>query len=831
MRPSLDLQYRVKDLSIENVLVFIIRNHEAYLSSQDITSLKQINTLFEEMISDVIELRSIDFSPLKIPRLNYADQQSICPNRVTLATAGLIYYGLHPGMLVRYLKGEYVGETRSYVRVLAKVSDRIDSEDADHIKRILTLGCPAKLVLEEESSNKLSVIKKGNQPTFLANPEVAAKTMNKEKRYSHLIALRSWVVYFSPYLRCTPQGMREKRGKFRVIFDASTQSHQNELVLNQVTDSEFEAIIDFGESKMKLYSSIYNWRISFPNEVIYLVLADISACFRYPRIAADLTGAFGFMFEKLYFLSTSHVFGSNTSASSWEPFRRAIKNSIPIYFFRDDLVIKHKDLLDALSWDDSPAELSFVKAVRCELNKGVLNDDSSLSPPQAEIYVDDIMTASARKEWILRLLAAIIEAIFVVCGRPDIAVRQCPLSLEKWRELIVGPIQTILGLIVNTNKMTVRMSDEYLNEVRVLITEKWNCKRNFFRVNDMQKLVGKLARLGEAAPWVYKLMSHLYTSLASALKSNKEFLEKSSPSFKELCGKINKKQFNTCHSNLQREVCYAMKQAAKMINNHKVVYHINETMREELNLFAESLSASTNIEFETPIAFIIPRTPSASIFGDSSLLACGGYSLALQFWWHLDFPAEIISRTLLHIPNEKDERFISINCLEYVTIIVNYCAALIFYAENKSDNDDPHPVVLCVTDNMSAKKWTTHTCKKSRIGRALARFFCGLLIGSGVGINSTWISTKDNTIADEISRLKKSTSTNNPTSKPSYNYSELQQNYEELKACTFFQPSQELLSLIWEILLTRKCPDLNRILQLRPSDSGKLSTSTGPKTC
>jgi len=38
------------------------------------------------------------------------------------------------------------------------------------------------------------------------------------------------VVYFPPYLCCTPQGMREKRGKFRVIFDASTQSYQHEKV-------------------------------------------------------------------------------------------------------------------------------------------------------------------------------------------------------------------------------------------------------------------------------------------------------------------------------------------------------------------------------------------------------------------------------------------------------------------------------------------------------------------------------------------------------------------------------------------------------------------------
>ena len=213
MQPSLDLQYRVRDLSIENVLVFIVKHHEAYLSSQDLSSLKQVNTLFEEMISDVIELWSIDFSwPLKIPRLNYADQQSICPHRVSLATAGLIHYGLHPGMLVRYLKGDYVGESRHHIRVLNEVSSHISIEDANHIKRILTLGCPAKLVLEEESSNKLSVIKKGNQQTFLAHPEVAIKTMNKEERYSHLIVLWSRVVSPPPYLRCTPQGMREKRG-------------------------------------------------------------------------------------------------------------------------------------------------------------------------------------------------------------------------------------------------------------------------------------------------------------------------------------------------------------------------------------------------------------------------------------------------------------------------------------------------------------------------------------------------------------------------------------------------------------------------------------------
>ncbi len=66
----------------------------------------------------------------------------------------------------------------------------------------------------------------------------------------------------------------------------------------------------------------------------------------------------------------------------------------------------------------------------------------------------------------------------------------------------------------------------------------WDPNKRFFQVNDMQKLVGKLARLGEGAPWIFKLMSHLYTSLAYALKSNTKLLEKSSSRFRDLIKQI-----------------------------------------------------------------------------------------------------------------------------------------------------------------------------------------------------------------------------------------------------------------------------------------------------
>jgi hypothetical protein len=93
---------------------------------------------------------------------------------------------------------------------------------------------------------------------------------------------------------------------------------------------DYEAIIDFEKAKMNLLISIYNWRVSYPREMIYLALADITACFCFLRIFADVVGAFGYVAKGRYFMSTSHVFGSNTSASSWEPFQRAIQNLITV---------------------------------------------------------------------------------------------------------------------------------------------------------------------------------------------------------------------------------------------------------------------------------------------------------------------------------------------------------------------------------------------------------------------------------------------------------------------------------------------------------------------
>ena len=297
--------------------------------------------------------------------------------------------------------------------------------------------------------------------------------MNKEDRHSHVLPVKLWVLHFSPWCRHTAQGMLIKPGKNPcVIFGASTKSHPHKVVLTDVTTAKFEANITFGAAKLKLLQRIYNLRVSHPKRKIFLALADICACFCFPRVHADLTGAFGFMVEEFYFLATSMVFGSTASASSWEPFRQAIKGLIIEYSKRPDLISKHKHILVMLKWEDEDTMTidDFVKAVACPLNPGLPDLDEFL---EACIYVDDILGSAVGKFNILSLLAATIEAIFVVCGQANIEVRQCSLSLEKWLELVVGLIQTVLGLTVDTNRLTVAITQEYRDQVSELITLHW----------------------------------------------------------------------------------------------------------------------------------------------------------------------------------------------------------------------------------------------------------------------------------------------------------------------------------------------------------------------
>ncbi len=227
------------------------------------------------------------------------------------------------------------------------------------------------------------------------------------------------------------------------------------------------------------------------------------------------------------------VFGSTTSVSSWETYRRAIKALTKVFANRPDLVVKHKKFINMLKWEEIDPSAKLTPAFSCTINRGIMDDAGNRIDLPARIYVDDALMVAIDADHMKMVLAATIKAIFNVMGEPDVAVRQCPLVMDKWLKLVIGPKQTILGLIIDTNRLTVAIPPKYLKEVLELLKPTWHPNQRCFKVSEAQNLTGKLARLTEGANWVFHLLSHLYLLIAYALSKNKRLLIESSAELRD----------------------------------------------------------------------------------------------------------------------------------------------------------------------------------------------------------------------------------------------------------------------------------------------------------
>jgi hypothetical protein len=137
-----------------------------------------------------------------------------------------------------------------------------------------------------------------------------------------------------------------------------------------------------------------------------------------------------------------------------------------------------------LKWEEIDPSTELTLAFFCTINCGIMDDAENRMDFLARIYVDDTLMLALDVDHMNMVLAATIKAIFVVMGKPDIDARQCPLAMDKWIELVIGPKQTMLGLIINTNRLTIPIPDKYLQEVLDLLNSTWHPNQLCFKVSE-----------------------------------------------------------------------------------------------------------------------------------------------------------------------------------------------------------------------------------------------------------------------------------------------------------------------------------------------------------
>ena len=217
-----------------------------------------------------------------------------------------------------------------------------------------------------------------------------------------------------------------------------------------------------------------------------------------------------------------------------------------------------------------------------------------------------------------------------------------------------------------------------------------------------------------------------------------------------------------------------------------------------------------------PIGHLIKRSPSGMGDSDSSLHAAGGFSLDMGFWWYWEWPEEIKNSTLKFVYNDEHGNLVSINALEYASLIVNFVAATYVLTTVSPSRGDPHPVVLLRADNRTAESWLIKASKSSQAGRALGYVQAALLINNPVGINVQHVTSEDNEIADRISRIASESVLLTEMEK-------IYQDHPSLTYCQRFHPSAELKSLILDTLLTKSFIDPLPISRRVLASPGKIT--------
>ena len=782
-------------------MFFIIKSK--YLPSAFTDAIHPDFKLLRELIDSS---STIDFSPLRLPRPNYASQLEIPTERIDMFNAALIHFNLDPALVIRYIQGELTASHRDIDNALSQLRPLVDlgtfsQTDYDDLARIYTLGCPNKFRIELSAAQKSAYMEYGNHSSLMANPEKIKKTMNKEERNSHLFPVSSFLCRFMSKVSNIPQAIIIKEGKNdRLVWDGSFRLRWQFLSINDLTDMEHEPTITYGVTSKNHFTWIYNLRISYPTSEILLATADVKACHRQPKLHPDIIGAFAFLIDEILYLPAGNVFGGVTSASSWEPFRRAIIALAKEKCKDPTLVDKHAAFLAIIQWDDDTIDssITYVKAFRDRFNKGVFNDDGTRQLTESDVFVDDLLIAETR-DYIKSAIAGALEAIFILLGDPDEQKRQIAVAMDKLSELVVSHVQIRLGLEVNTRTMRVTIPRSYVVEVLQIIDTKWHKSRRAVSIDEIESISGKFGHISNIGRVYRFLIAQIYSSITYILDCNKRFLQQTDSTFRAAIVDAKKTPDS---ATARQQISYATMVAAK--GPHKVTrlkYRICPSLRLEIDLIATLLREEIS-SVSTPIAHLVEREPTFVSYGDASLINGGGWSIDLRFWWCIVWPDAISTRTVRCIKDNKGGNLLSINILEYLVVIIDYAASQAAIAINPPA--DENPTLLNRVDNTSAHSWSTKGCIQTKEGKALSRLYCFLLIDSSTNLESKWIGTKENFIADDISRLS-------DASNIEYDFNCLLQDYPQLKVCRRFQPSSGLLSWIWDCLTKGESPSLARV--------------------
>jgi hypothetical protein len=790
-------QWFTSDVRLRHTFVYIF----PFLDPFDRIKIQKASYRAFQFAQILEEYDNVDFLSLRGFDPDWKSRKELSAERQAMTTACFLHYKLDTPSVVRWIGGPHVAAHRNVDLVLARLRISVAPAVLKDLERILRFGSPALCNATSTEENLQAFRQYGNHKTIDQDWEKTKKALVKDNNQGYTLHMDPRLVHFIPHLHLTPQGLinlDDPYKKERPIFDSSFRPQPWAHSINDWTNKVNEPDLVFPKSFNRLLQWIWNLRISYPDEEIYIGDDDAGGAFRHIKYHPNVVAMHSYLIRQVLYMATAQTFGDNTSPSNWEPVALSRQQHAQHLWHQPDIVQRAEAYLPEITLTPAPTpdeSRDMVKASADCLNKGVFNLEGNRLPPQFDHHVDDNIYADVACN-VPRTVSASAIALFDILGYPNKLLPNC-LSMEKLDTSYTW-IRRILGFSINSRRMAFTIPHERRERLIELLTE-WTTKASF-DLREAAHLHGLLENASRACRWARSYFLCLQNAIRAVLLRRyhqaKAYITRQGVAIK-LQSELPKV--------LQARIAPLIsKKIAAVIWNSKTKVKTTPVICRTLGLIRDYLADPEN-PWEMLIGHSVEREPTFVSLGDASDLAGGAYCPSLQFWFDVHWNENIRKGRKLC---PRNPNYIHINCLEFAVVIIQIAAVIARLEDLPQevlatfpDGIPEIPVLLTWTDNTATRRWTQKVTSTSPRGQSLVAILAELYKerAGKLSTECEWIKGVENIIADGISRPKL-------TCSPSQRLTQIYTLDSRIKSWSYFRPNPKFLSLLESALFSDACP-------------------------
>ena len=777
------------------------------LREPDWSTFALASPLASTFLSVVDDHATIDFRPLQgFNSTDWDAATAIDPHRVRMATAALIHFDGDVADLVRWVGGTHVGAHRDINATLGYLRGKISPHLCATLKRIWRNGAPTICNASASDANFEAYRMYGNHASVTDEPDVTYRTLLKDLKRGYCIVLDQRMTRFALNCHLTPNGLVDANHPHknpRPIFDGTFRPKPWCSGINDWTTTKTEPPINFATAFTNFLRWVYNARITYPNEELYLGDDDISGAFRHQKYHPNLVGMHTCVVAGFMSCATGMAFGDNTSSANFDPIAEARKELARYLWSQPDTIARAAAHLPSITLAIPPTTVEvdcFTRAEVDSLNAGILDSSGHRLPPQFDHHVDDNIYCDTAP-YMLQTVSASALALWHVLGFPNPKQGPNPLSLEKFDGRYTHQRKT-LGHLVDSRTLTVSVLPEKRTIMTALLQD-WLGNRVEFSLRDISSLHGSLESMTRHVTWMRPLFFAIQNAIRHELSRRYYVLLRTYAK----TGRANKIRAQLPPALLDRLSTLIARDKASLLWSSRAQLALTNPIRAALTTIHSVMVDARNVPLAQPIGFIIPRDPLAESKGDASGLGGGAYCEQLAYWFDVTWSPRI--RKGITLPSSAPG-FVHINTTEFVVVLLQLVAFTVRLETLTPDRRavllpagiPSHPILLCFTDNTPAEAWANKVTSRSLQGQPLIGMLAALLRARPIGLNTNHIAGSENILADFISRPTHFALSHADRSEQIY------QKHASARTWDYFLPSPELLQSLSCLLSSEPTLDL-----------------------